>query len=81
MKDTLPHNTRTLKDRRLDSESLPAARQGIIDILARGFLRYRLRQEKKMTFPLDFLGEKSDSCDGEATIETSPAGEKNRCRY
>ena len=59
------------------------ARQEIIEILARGFLRYKLHQGKKLAFPLDFLREKSDSfmCDGEATIETSPAGEKNRCRH
>lgn len=84
MTDTLPPTTRTLKERRLAPKSLPAARQGLIDILARGFLRYRLRQGKKLAFPLDFLGEKSDSCvgdDSEATIETSPAGENNRCQY
>ena len=59
------------------------ARQEIIEILARGFLRYKLHQGKKLAFPLDFLREKSDSFmgAGEATIETSPAGEKNRCRY
>jgi hypothetical protein len=60
------------------------ARQEIIEILARGFLRYKLHQGKKLAFPLDFLREKSDSCrvsDSAATIETSPAGEKNRCRY
>ena len=58
------------------------ARQDIIEILARGFLRYRLRQEKKLAFPLAFLGEKSDSCmDSEATFETSPRGEHDRCKF
>jgi hypothetical protein len=58
------------------------SRQEIVAILARGFLRYKLRSHKKLASPLAFLGEKSDVCmDNEATIETSPTGENNRCRY
>jgi hypothetical protein len=58
----------------LNPMTVAASWQEVAALLARGVLRYWLRQAKNLVSPLAFVAEKSDSF-----IESSSAGE-NTCK-